>query len=291
MKIIPALLILALSSLVTVFADTEYTVDNVLYVPPEHYVGDMVEARISIAFAGLPSLEPPDALVKNDEITVHGVRIKQNNTGATVVVTFTPFRLGEQTLPPIDLGEFTLQNVPFTTLSLVERHGWDFQGLQDQLLLPGTVLYSILFSSGVVVVLLFVFPGLRIIKQKVGAWAERYTKRVNYKKLMRTITRLGRRLEEDDGKTFYSELCYGVRLYLQKRLACNTISKTTPELIPLLREQLGAIEQEYKLSTIFSFADRVKFGSEAAPVEKRANHLETVGSAADMLEERSIRHV
>lgn len=291
MKVIISVLLLSLVSLITAFPETEYTVDQVLYLPPEHYVGDIVEARISLSSPGPLSLEQPGSLVKNDEITVHGVRIKQDDGEATVVVTFTPFRLGEQTLPPLDLGELTLENIPFTTMSLVDRHGWDFQGLRDQLLLPGTFLYIALFSAGVVAVFLLVFPGLRIIKQKVAAWAERYTKRASYKKLVRTLSKLDRRAEGLDGKTFYSELCDGVRGYLEKRLECNTISKTTPELEPLLHEHLGVIEQEYELSTIFSFADRVKFGGQAAPVEKRSDHLETVGRMAEKLEERSTRNV
>jgi hypothetical protein len=291
MKVILSVLILSLVSLITAFPETEYTIDQVLYLPPEHYVGDIVEARVSISSSVPLSIESPEALVKNDEITVHGVRINQDNGGATIVVTFTPFRVGEQTLPSLDLGELTLKDIPFTTMSLVDRHGWDFQGLRDQLLLPGTFLYIALFSAGVVAVFLIVFPGLRIIKQKLSAWAERYTKRASYKKLIRTLSKLDRRIEGLDGKAFYSELCDGVRGYLQKRLECNTISKTTPELGPLLREHLGVIEQENELSTIFSFADRVKFGGQTAPVDKRSDHLETVGRVAERLEGRSARNV
>lgn len=285
--IIAVLLFIASTS----YGEDAYTVENTILLPPTHYIGDVVEARVTVRVNEGISLSTPETYPSDETCTIHSVSIREEKEKAVIQITFSPFTIGERQLPPITLGDISLTGITYHTTSLLEEKEVGFQDIRGQLLLPGTYLLVIAITSTLVLFGFAIIPGIRMIKRVITTIITRRRRRIPFIRLSQIIERLRKQIETIDGKTFYAELGSGIKRYFRDRLALELTSKTTTEVKSLLRHSLETEEQWHTIIGVFEFADRVKFGGYTASCDRRKQDLDHIVTITAALEEVERHHV
>lgn len=275
-----------------------YSVEQVLFLPPEHYVGDLVEARVTVRVDEGVEVEPPEALPSRERVVIHDVRIKEQNGMKRIHITFSSFTVGVQTMPPLRLGDIELQDITFQTNSIIQEAGEQgeeaFREIREQVLLPGTTLLLLAVAACGVFVLLLLFPGLRLLRRMVRKILLQTGDRRRMALFFRRIEKLRNTVGSTDADSFYSALSSELKLYLSLRLEEDFSTKTTAELKPLLEVRFKGLYSDDRtkkeslpakeIGELFAYGDKVRFGGCPAAVEKRLEHLSLIDETVHEIE-------
>jgi hypothetical protein len=291
MKRVLLLLVLLAGTALSLAAETSYTVEQVVFLPPHHYVGDRVEARIKLRADPGKTVTAPETYPVRDETIIHHVEIEKRDDLHVVRIRFSSFTVGQGVLPPLQLGDLRLHGIEYTTGSLLEEEQVGFQEIRDQLLLPGTYLLFGIMLAGIILIVLIIFPGMRLIKQWLHTMGERREKRVTFTMVMKTVDELRTEADSMSAQQFYTILCSTLRMYLHHRLPADFLSKTTTELREVLGAYCAEADTRNAISGLLEFGDKVKFGGVSASEERRMHDLDVLGSTARVLEEQGDEHV
>jgi hypothetical protein len=254
------------------------TVVDTHFLPPDYYVGDTVDLRITLEPEPGFTISSPEELPMVSWIEFSEVEVKQAEEQWRVAVRFTPFAPGTRTLPEISLGDVTLSEIKIHTSSILEEEKAEFYGIKDQLLLPGTRI-----ALGILVVLLFFGPVFAFgfagrMKRFLSALLSARRGRRPYRRLSRALKELREQQANMSSKRFYILLSDELRRFLTDRTGRDFISITTSELRSQLGGELPEAEQELaeRVAEMQRKSDQIKFGGANAAKREREQDIETV---------------
>lgn len=247
-----------------------------VFLPQVYYVGDVVEARVTIRGINPDELAVPSSLPKLDWIEVREVGFFGTGDGIGVRIVFQPFFVGTRNLPPLDLGPFELDTVTAVVASSVQEGERQLEPMRGQLLLPGTRLVV-----GVTFTLVFVAPVVLYVmwgygRRRLTALIGRYRSGLPYRKLARGLRHLESDIHEIDARRYYIRLTELARLFLARRASGKFISATTRELPGLLSDIGLTDNQIQELMEVFNAGDLAKFASRHVSLDQRRHHAETL---------------
>ena len=261
-------------------------VENHIFLPPDFYVGDTVEMRLSLYRESGLRVLPPEGVPVTNWIDIHDVRVKQEGSRWDVQIDFTSYAPGTRTLPVMQLGDVVLNDVKLHTKSILQERALDFFGIKGQLYLPGTRL-----AIGLAVLILFfgpvfVFSFASRVTQGVKRFVSIKTGRRPHKRFMRTLKDLREKHLQMSSRRFYIVLSAELRHYLSSRTKEDFISLTSSELRAQLWKTLpsDSTEQVEALVRMMQQSDEIKFGGLNASKKQREEDLEMVVSAAKEIE-------
>ncbi len=268
------------------------TVTGTHTLPPDYYVGDAVELRISLKPESGFELREPRELPMVSWIEIDRVELEQTEEEWRVTVSFTPFAPGTRTLPSIQLGDVTLSGIKIHTNSILEERASEFNGIKGQLLLPGTRI-----ALGLLIVLLFFGPIFVLgfagkLKRSFSRILSIRRGRKPYKRLTKAIKELREQQAHMSSKRFYIVLSDELRRFLTDRTGEDFISITTSELQKQLDRELPGKEQErlVRVAEMQRKSDQIKFGGANASKKEREEDIETVLDIAGEIEKMREEH-
>jgi hypothetical protein len=261
-------------------------VEKLIFLPPDFYVGDNVELRLTLyPEPGLRVLPPEEVPVAN-WIDIHDVRLEQNGSRWEVQMDFTTYAPGTRTLPAMQLGDVVLNDVKLRSKSILQDRNVDFFGIKEQIYLPGTRL-----AIGLAIFVLFFGPVVVLstagrVSRAVKHFVSIRTGRRPHKRFMRSLKELGEKQMQMSSRRFYIVLSEELRSYLSSRTKQDYMTVTSSEL----RDQLwntfpaGNKEQVNALARMMRQSDEIKFGGMNASKKQREVDLEMVVTAAKNIE-------
>ena len=251
-----------------------YTIDSVVYLPTEYFVGDSVEVRIAVRVAPETEVTPPADLPDLDWADIHSVRVLDRLTDFEVRIELTPFAPGTQSLPTLDMGDVVLEGVDLRVSSILASEDEVLRQVRGQVLLPTTriviaVLIGLLIAIPVFW-LVFVRWGSKQIESLV-AW-RREGKPL--RRFVRNYRELHRNIAELSARDFYSRLLHDLRRYISDRTSRDCMSYTTREMKYEISRLSPEPAMRTSLEELFEHGDLVKFASLASSVTDRDTRLE-----------------
>lgn len=278
--------ILGLGLLVTGFLwadDTPSPITESVFVPPVFYVGDQVELRLTLLLPEGKSLLPPLNLPTQSWVLIRDVQVRRDPPFERVTVKFVPFAPGVKTLPPLVLGDLTLDGVKISTNSLLGKDApSELQPPREQLLLPHTELVVFLIFLVVIVLPLLVW---RFLPPAAGLWkalGRRSDRHRAWRQLVKDLRRLQARAMAAPGPEFYTEFSALVRTYLGGRFERDFGTSTAAEVRQMLQSLPPAWAAQWV--QLIHRADVVRFDAQDPPVGERLEDLETLRKEAGRLE-------
>ncbi len=263
----------------------EYSITETVFVPKEFYVGDIVEMRMRIRTGGGVVPSEPAELPSDDWIRIHEARVVPIAGEYDVRIRFTSFYPGKRTLPPLRLGEITLDGIEIDTPSLLEaRDRPMFVGIMDPLRLPGTSILLALVVGG-----LFVAPialiylvrwGRHIVYRAVGGVKGRRP----YGRLRKELDLLEKSSTAMKSREFYIRLLDAFKGYLSDRTGKNFHATTSSEMESMFRNEFSSLDSLDRISPMFGKVDGIKFGGGGANHIHRQRDLDLIRTLAEEVE-------
>ena len=276
-------------ALVHVAGAQEYSIIESLFLPPEYYVGDPVELRLTLRSRYADSITLPRELPQPSWGTIQDIRMLQKGSDREIRVRFVPFEPGTKTLPPLNLGPLVIADVNVFVSSILTGEDQELRPLRGQLLLPGTQVFLVLLIGGIVllpVAWFFLFRSLRGSFQRV---LRLYQDGKPYRKMQRNIRVMRSAADTVQGRDFYISLLREVREYLSMRFHISAFSLTTKELEEVFAQTLTEAEDRKGLSKLFLHGDMVKFANLPSTITTRMSHLDQVERIVGNIESRERR--
>lgn len=262
-------------------ADTSL-VTGAVFVPPVYYVGDLVELRLSLLLPEGKSLLPPLGLPTAPWVLIRDVQVRHEPPFERVTIKFVPFAPGTKALPPLVLGDITLDGIKVSTNSLLGKDSPELTPPRDQMLLPHTELF-LLFC----LVLLLVLPWAvwRLVKP-AARWTAAVRKRSARRRAWRRWTKDIRKLRAAalalDGPEFYTQLSYLARSYLGSRFDHDFGTLTAVEAQDVLLPLPPAWRSEWV--RLLRRSDIVRFDAQNPSDAEKLDDLDALKREAGRLE-------
>jgi hypothetical protein len=283
LRLLTAALLLAAWPSVVRADDAPSPVTETVFVPPLFYVGDQVEVRLTLLLPEGKSLLPPLSLPTQDWVLIRDVQVRHDPPFERVTVKFVPFAPGVKTLPPLVLGDLTLDGVRISTNSLLGKDApSELSPPRDQLLLPHTEL--VVFLSFLVVIVLPLVLW-RFFRPLAGLWKSLWRRSDRHRAwhlLAKEVKKLQSRAMAASGPEFYTEFSRLVRTYLAGRFDFDFGTMTAQEVEGVLRPLPPAWAAEWV--RLVHRADVVRFDAQEPPVQERLDDLESLRREAGHLE-------
>lgn len=271
--------------------DRGYSILQALFLPPRYYVGDRVELRLRILPVEDQKVKVPGELPRTDFLEVHSVSVKQVGREYQASIIFSPYSPGRMEIPPLPMGDLSVQGLRIKTASLVEEEGYQqIQETREQIAVPSTR-----FLTALGITLLVALPLLGVVLFRLGRGQFRriqvwYQETRPRRQMIRHLRNLKARVLETERREFYSQLSMGMRRYFTLKLGLDCNSATTRELSGLLGGYLPT-DLNREFMEIFLVADQVKFASQYASVEEQVGHLRQCLKGVLALEGKESQHV
>jgi hypothetical protein len=265
-------------------AQQGYTIRNAVFLPQVFYVGDRVELRLRMRLEPGITLQRSGTPPRVEWGTVHGISAVQQGQEAEVRVEFTAFRQGTLALPPIDLGEITVQGFDVYVETILGENP-ELSPLRDQAVLPSTdLLIAGAIAALVVIPLLWLFF-VRFGKNRVHRLVERYRANQPARRLNRSLRQLDAEVQALKGREFYIALLEDLRSYVSQKLGVDCMSATTHELRGYLDQLIEDTQDREDVVALFHYGDLVKFAQRRSPVKKRRQHIEDLQQVIAKIEQ------
>ena len=272
--------VIAMSS--PVFAQTGFPVSpsEPFFLPPIYLVGDRVDVRFEVAVPDGIEVRTPRSLPDNEWVDLHAVEVDGLGSDRyRITISFTPFRPGIATLPPVIVGEAIVDGLRIQTTSIlssaraptatnaVGEPEVTLQPIRPQLVPRGTGLWL----TTLALALLLLPPILATVVVRVARLLDRYRTerrrampRLRLQRSMRQLTAQSR-----DDEFFYAELARYTRQYLQDRLDLPARSYVTREIDRELTRRGYPSDAVRDVVSILSAADLLKFARTHPEAEER----------------------
>lgn len=256
----------------------EYSVSQSVLLPPEFYVGDSVEMRLTVRVGQNEALTPPKILPTDRWIVFHSIRVIPHGDTQEVRIGFTPYHPGTLPFPPIELGHVVLKDISVYVKPVLSSQTTgqttDLRAAYGPLLLPNTRLLIGAFVGVFLVVPLLWLGFYRFGRKRIQELMKRLRENRPYRRLLRYLKAVDQRAGDMRGREFYIELLMELKLYLSRRLAVDCAALTTAELEPHLSGLQLTDPERVQLVAVFRFGDLVKFAAKPAPVRQRKSHID-----------------
>ena len=279
---------LALLAVLSTAAMAEESSNNVtatVFVPPVYYVGDLVEARLTLLLPEGKTMLPPLSLPNQPWILVRDVQIRHDPPFERVTVKFVSFAPGAKVLPPLVLGDVTLDGIRISTNSLLGKDSSsELQPPRDQMLIAHTELFVFLAFLLVIVLPLvtwrFLSPALLFFRR-----LQRRTDRHRaWRQLQKDLKKLQSKVLALSGPEFYTAFNQLVRTYLGGRFDRDFLTLTAGEVKTLLSPLPQAWRSEWV--RLIHRSDVVRFDAQEPPEREKLDDLDVLRREAGHLESK-----
>jgi len=265
-------------------------VTETVFVPPVFYVGDQVEARLTLLLPEGKALLPPLNLPAQSWVLIRDVQVRHDPPFERVTVKFVPFAPGVKTLPPLVLGDLTLDGVKISTNSLLGKEApSELEPPRDQLLLLHTELFVFFAFLLVIVLPLVAWRFFRPVVHLVRAFWKRSDRHKAWRLLNKDLKRLHSKALSLSGPEFYTQFSQLVRSYLGDRFDRDFRTLTASEVQVLLAPLPPAWTSEWV--RLVHRADVVRFDAQEPPEREKLDDLDTLRRQAGYLEGKEAPHV
>jgi len=260
---------------------------ELIFLPPDFYVGDRVEMRAFITPRPGMRLLPAREIPVVSWIEIHEVELKSGTPNWEIRISFTPYAAGTRTFPSIVFGDVVFSDVKLHTESILQERDIEFFGIKDQLFLPGTrlalgIAVAVLLF-GPIFILSFTGRFVRGVKRFVSVHAGRRP----YKQLSRVLKDLQEKNLHMSSRKFYIILSEEFRNYLSNRTEEDFLTITSSEIGEQL-SQAFPVQQKRKIDELVKMmqqGDLIKFGGVNAGKKQRESDLQLVQGITEELEE------
>lgn len=207
------MIVLLLTLAAAAFGQESLVVRETVFVPPEYYVGDLVELRVQVDSPNPDALRVPSQLPLLDYLEIRRIDVVRADQKTWIHIGFVSYAPGERQLPLIQLGGASLTNLKIKTKSIL---GSDRQlrPYREPLGLAGTtaqVALLLFLALGLPVV---VFFGLRGV-WRLRAWMETLYRRLYpHRALEQRLVQLERDAFKLPARDFYEGLEHALRRWL-----------------------------------------------------------------------------
>jgi len=285
-----AVLVLLLAAAAAGAQEDQSPVTETVFVPPVAFVGDLVEARLTLILPEGKALLPPLSLPTQDWVLLRDVQVRHDPPFERVTIKYIPFAPGTKTLPALVLGDITLDGVRITTNSLLGKDApAELAPPREQMLLPHTELFVFLAFLFVIVLPLAAWRFARPARQLLRTLLRRSDRRKAWRQLNKDVKKLQGRLSAVSGPEFYTEFSRLMRTYLSRRFDRDFGSLTAGEVRGLLQPLPPAWTAEWV--RLVHRADVVRFDAQDPPGQERLDDLESLRREAGRLEGKEAPHV
>ena len=263
-----------------------YQIHNQSFLPAEYYVGDTVQMTFTLRTDKTYNISAPESLPDPGWVSILSMDVVPGTRETHVTIKLIPYYPGTRTLPPLELGDLTIDDLKLYTSSMLNTESSrEIAGIRPPLLIPGTrtvgaILFTLLFSLPVVFIFLY-----RVIRNRTGEIIKSYRVNLPYRQFQRLVRRIRRSMVSMPEKDFYSRFSKGLKTYLSSRLNENLTSSTTTEIEVLLSRTRIQDSLIVALAGLFHRIDRVKFAGEKLLYSDREQLLEEVEQLSAALEE------
>ena len=261
-------------------------VEETVFLPQDFYVGDTVELRVSFVPDGGMMVRPPSDLPVLSWIDIHDVTVVQEERLWEARIRFTSFAPGTRSLPPIQMGDVTLDALKIHTRTILGEESHEFYGIKNQLLIPGTrlsiaVLVAVLFFGPV-----FVLNFAGKIRRGFSSLLDVQKGRRPYRRLNRALKELRDSQEQMSSRRFYIVLEDELRRYLSERTGSDFRAITSSEFASHYARVLPGEDEQVTgdVDELLRRSDMVKFGGENSDKRRREADMDIVASAAAKVE-------
>lgn len=273
----------------TVAGQADYTVIRTIFLPSVFYVGDRVEARITIRTRDNGRLTAPETAPEVPWADFETVRLVPREDGWDVRLVFRAYEPGTHTVPDVDLGAVTVSGVDIHVRSILGTGVRELAPPRPQLLLPSTRLMFGIAGGALVFLPLLWFTFVRWGRKKIAQLAAWYRRRQPYRRLSKSLKALRLGAVDTEGRVFYRELMVEMRRYLSDRIGRDCMSATTSELVSYLKPVVKRPESRRELVGVLRAGDLVKFAGRTSGPEERVRHVYLLERVAAEIESEQQR--
>jgi|GEM_PF-3652005 len=276
-KVLVCIFPLVLQSL---WAQEEIPVTDILLLPPEFYVGDLVEMRVNINFPSPELLTPSSDYPLQDWLDIRKVELVKDDQGSTVVIRFVSYSPGTRAFPPIRLSAGILSKLSISTLSVLNDEQLTLAPYREPLNLPGSetqIAFIVVLLVFVPFLVIFLFNFfLKFIRQAKSQWAFLHP----YSVLFNDLKFLRKRCYGMSTAEFYSSLSMSIREWLGKCHKDKTLLSLTADEWSGRLEELQQNEPLVWVD-IFQRCERWIYGGGENLEENRIRDLERALETAE----------
>lgn len=277
-----AALALAVGLSVPLAAQTDNLVAGAVFVPPVYYVGDLVELRLSLLLPEGKALLPPLSLPSAPWVLIRDVQVRHEPPFERVTIKFVPFAPGVKTLPPLVLGDITLDGVKVSTNSLLGKEAPELTPPRDQLLLPHTELF-LLFCLAVILLLPWlIWRTAKPAAAWTAAWRKRSFRHRAWRRWVKDVKSLRAEALVLNGPEFYTRLSRLAREYLGTRFDQDFGTLTAAEAHDVLQPLPPAWRSEW--IRLLRRSDVIRFDAQNPTDAEKLDDLDALRREADRLE-------
>ncbi len=267
----------------TTSAQDNSLVTESVFVPPVYFVGDLVEVRLTLLLPEGKAILPPLSLPSQSWVLIRDVQVRHDPPFERVTVKFVPFAPGGRTLPPLVLGDITLEGVRISTNSLLGKSTpTELAPPREQLLLPHTELLLFLAFLLLIVLPLGVWRFFRPAAVLVQNFWKRSDRHRAWRLLNKDLKKLQSRALALRGPEFYTQFSQLVRLYLGARFDRDFQTLTADEVRTILQPLPAAWTAEWV--RLIHRADVVRFDAQEPPEQEKLDDLESLRRESGRLE-------
>jgi len=275
---------------VPLFAEEASLVTESVFVPPVYFVGDLVEARLTLILPEGKALLPPLSLPSQDWVLIRDVQVRHDPPFERVTIKFIPFAPGVKALPPLVLGDIPLEGIKISTNSILGKSApAELMPPREQLLLAHTELFLFLAFLLLIVLPLAVWRFFRPVADFLRALWKRTDRHRAWRSLNKDLKKLQARALSLPGPEFYTQFSRLVRLYLGARFDRDFQTLTAAEVRSLLQPLPPSWTAEWV--RLIHRADVVRFDAQEPPEQEKLDDLESLRRESSRLEGKEAPHV
>lgn len=270
--------------------DTSNLITETVFVPPVSFVGDLVEARLTLILPEGKVLLPPLSLPAQNWVLIRDVQVRHDPPFERVTIKYIPFAPGTKVLPALILGDIPLEGVKITTNSILDKDvPAELKPPRDQMLLPHTELVIFLAVLFLLVLPLGAWRFSRPVAHLFRAFWKRTDRHRSWRQLNKDLKRLQSKALGLKGPEFYTEFSRLTRTYLGGRFDRDFTTLTASEVRVLLHPLPPAWTAEWV--RLVHRADVVRFDAQEPPEHEKLEDLESLRREAGRLEGKEAPHV
>ena len=255
----------------------QWDVVDEVFVPPTYYVGDSVLLQFRLVWEDEKELSVPEILPRADWLEIESIDVEQEGYEAQVSIRFKSYMTGTRSLPPVNLGDITIESMKIFTNSLVEQEKVrELRGIRPNLNFSGIKLLIPLFLIILICSPYVCFLAGRFLAERIRILFRWLSHSGPRRRMSRLIKRLESRVDENGKeRNFYIDISEGVRAYLSERTGLDCHSMTTRDLKNLPHPPVdGTVWND--ISDLLRTADLVKFAGEHISRKERVRSLEVM---------------
>lgn len=261
-----------------------------VFVPPVYFVGDLVEVRLTLLLPEGKAILPPLSLPSQSWVLIRDVQVRHDPPFERVTVKFVPFAPGGKNLPPLVLGDITLEGVRISTNSLLGKATpTELMPPREQMLLPHTELLLFLSFLLLIVLPLAVWRFFRPVAVLLQTLWKRSDRHRAWRMLNKDLKKLQARALALRGPEFYTQFSRLVRLYLGARFDKDFQTLTADEVRTILQPLPPAWTAEWV--RLIHRADVVRFDAQEPPEHEKLEDLDSLRRESGRLEGKEATRV